>query len=365
MRTNRPSPNRRPFTIILWLFGLGVCALIGTLIGVSPPDSSGAARPIEIAGQEDPSVVNPIAPVSAARMGGEAIAEDPNPAAPPEVAPAPTFGGEAEAEAPKAEEAVELELPDDASEEAAPRITEGVLGPGDTLVRSLSAQGVSVRVVDRIAREMIGHYDFRHSQPGHGYRLVQNAKGEIESFHYRISPIIGYELTANPYGGYTVVRSEAELWPRQAMIAGVVTSSLYGAITDLGAAPQLASDVTDVFAYDVDFSRMIRAGDEFRILYERLFRTDENGEDIFVRPGRILAARYAGASGEYTAVYFESEEGRGGYYRPDGSTVQREFLMAPVRYGEEASPDSQRHAPASRHRLRGAHGNSGLRGRPR
>ena len=67
---------------------------------------------------------------------------------------------------------------------------------------------------------MIGHYDFRHSQPGHGYRLVQNAEGEIESFRYRISPIIGYELSLGADGSYTVVRDEAELWPRQTMIAG-------------------------------------------------------------------------------------------------------------------------------------------------
>ncbi|HEX9815255.1 MAG TPA: M23 family metallopeptidase, partial [Myxococcota bacterium] len=44
-----------------------------------------------------------------------------------------------------------------------------------------------------------------------------------------------------------------------------------------------------------------------------------------------------GASGEHTAVYFESGTGRGGYYRPDGSTVQRQFLMAPVRYARVSS----------------------------
>jgi murein DD-endopeptidase MepM/ murein hydrolase activator NlpD len=90
---------------------------------------------------------------------------------------------------------------------------------------------------------------------------------------------------------------------------------------------------------------MIRVGDEFRILYEQLFRTGENGDEVFVRPGRILAARYAGKAGEHTAVYFESEEGRGGYYRPDGSTVQREFLMAPVRYARVSS----RYSAARRH----------------
>jgi murein DD-endopeptidase MepM/ murein hydrolase activator NlpD len=310
---------------------------------VSPFDSSNPAGPAEIAEVEDSSLENPIAPVSAAPVGAAPASAAPVSAAPVSAAPVAA----APAPIPAAETAAETEREAsvEVSEAVLPRVTEGVLKRGDTLARSLTGQGVSARVVDRIAREMIGHYDFRHSQPDHGYRLVQNAAGEIESFRYRISPIIGYELSLGADGSYTVVRDEAELWPRQTMIAGIVTSSLYGAITDLGAEPQLASDFTDVFAYDVDFSRMIRVGDEFRILYEQLFRTGENGDEVFVRPGRILAARYAGKAGEHTAVYFESEEGRGGYYRPDGSTVQREFLLAPVRYARVSS----RYSAARRH----------------
>jgi murein DD-endopeptidase MepM/ murein hydrolase activator NlpD len=305
------------------------------LIGVSPFDSSSAAEPTEISEAGDSTLGDPITPIAAAPFTPIPPAVDPFTAA---FAATPEVGAGPEAE-------IERVASVEASEAVSPRITEGVLKRGDTLARSLTGQGVSARVVDRIAREMIGHYDFRHSQPDHSYRLVQNAEGEIEFFRYRTSPIVGYELSLGADGRYSVVRDEAELWPRQTMIAGIVTSSLYGAITDLGAGPQLASDFTDVFAYDVDFSRMIRTGDEFRILYEQLFRTSEDGEEIFVRPGRILAARYAGTAGEHTAVYFESEEGRGGYYRPDGSTVQREFLMAPVRYGRVTS----RYSAARRH----------------
>ncbi len=218
MRTNRPSPTRRRSTIILSLLGLGVCVLLGALIAVSPFDSSSAAKPTDKAQLEDSTFEDPIAPVSAAPIAVEPIAADPITEAPIAAAPAPILVAKAETEA-----KVERETPAEVSELFSPRLSEGVLQRGDTLVGSLSRQGVSVRVVDQIAREMIGHYDFRHSQPGHGYRLVQNAEGEIESFHYRISPIIGYELNPNPDGGFTVVRSEAELWPHQTMIAGIVT----------------------------------------------------------------------------------------------------------------------------------------------
>jgi murein DD-endopeptidase MepM/ murein hydrolase activator NlpD len=370
MSMNRPSPGRRPSTLAVALIGVGVGTAIGMLIGVLPFDSSSTSESHGTAEVAGSAPEDAIAPIAAVENSEDSPADLALPAVSLALAPAPILDTQADSSlaaqadsgfaaqadagvAAQTEARAKIKPEGKATREASidladsnsPRTIEGVLKSGDTLASSLTGQGVSARSVDRIAREMIGYYDFRHSQPGHGYRLVQNAEGEVESFRYRISPIIGYTLNRDRNGDYEVARDEAVLWPRQTMVAGIVTSSLYGAITDLGAGPQLASDFSDVFAYDVDFSRMVRSGDEFRILYEQLYRTGENGEDVFVRPGRILAARYAGTSGEHTAVYFESSEGRGGYFRPDGSTVQREFLMAPVRYARITS----RYAAARRH----------------
>jgi murein DD-endopeptidase MepM/ murein hydrolase activator NlpD len=71
--------------------------------------------------------------------------------------------------------------------------------------------------------------------------------------------------------------------------------------------------------------------------------------ESYLRPGRILAAQYNGAAGSHSAVYFESQPGQGGYYRPDGSSVQRQFLQAPVRYARISSRYSAaRHHPILR-----------------
>ena len=52
MRTICPSPGRRPTVFVMSLFGVGACAALGMLIGVSPFDSSSAAEPTEIAEAE-------------------------------------------------------------------------------------------------------------------------------------------------------------------------------------------------------------------------------------------------------------------------------------------------------------------------
>jgi murein DD-endopeptidase MepM/ murein hydrolase activator NlpD len=221
---------------------------------------------------------------------------------------------------------------------------EGSLRRGESLARSMGREGVEIRTVNRIAGELRGLYDFRRARPGHAWSLELDAEGEIESFRYTASDIESYALRRE--GSELVARKDAaELRPHVSRIAGVVSSSLHEALIALGEYGQLANDFAEIFAWDVDFSRTVHRGDEFGILYERLYRDDPVEGEVYVRPGRILAARYQGAAGNFSAVYFEQEQGRGGYYRPDGTSVQGLFLQAPLSYSRISSrfTNSRRH----------------------
>jgi murein DD-endopeptidase MepM/ murein hydrolase activator NlpD len=215
-------------------------------------------------------------------------------------------------------------------------ISDGELRSGDTLASAMRRENVPQKAIHLVASHASTVFDFRRAQPGHSFRLTQDLDGEVLDFRYRTSRTGSIHLALED-GQYVVRREQAELTPRVSRIAGVVSTSLYGAMRDLGEQARLANDFTDVFAWDVDFSRTVQPGDEFRVLYERLYYTDDDGSEVYVGPGRILAARYGGSVGEHTAVYFESEEGRGGYYRPDGTSVERQFLLAPLRYSRITS----------------------------
>jgi murein DD-endopeptidase MepM/ murein hydrolase activator NlpD len=215
-------------------------------------------------------------------------------------------------------------------------VIEGSIRGGATLAGLLDSQGVPAATVHVISREMRPHFDFRRARPGHTYRLARDTAGELVSFDYHTSPSSGYRLL-RVGDGFEIERQEVELVPRPALIAGLVTSTLYGAVVELGEQGQLARDFADVFAWDIDFQRSVRPGDAFQIVYERLHRVEQDGSETYVRPGRILAARYDGTAGRHTAVYFEVDEGRGGYYRPDGRSVEGEFLMSPLRHGRITS----------------------------
>ena len=215
-------------------------------------------------------------------------------------------------------------------------VTRGEIGSGESLGSSLRRQGISAGAVHVISTEMRGVFDFRHSRPGDSYRLAQDLEGRVLDFSYTQN---SEEIHSLSWDGthYTARKETAELHPQISRIAGVIDSSFYGAILALGEQSALATEFSDILAWNIDFSRSVHPGDEFQILYERLYRRNDDGEEEYVRPGRILAGRYEGRDGEHTVVYFEDDNGTGAYFRPDGSSVERAFLAAPLEFGRISS----------------------------
>lgn len=288
-------PLRR-FALIGFLSTVGVLAM---LVALSAADTG--------------PVAGPSAPVAAAEAAAEGLDADPTPVAAAIAASVPV-------------------LPEPPPLE----VLEGVLAGGSSLAAELGERGVPPRTVHVISEEMSPYFDFRHARAGHEYRLTRNLDGDVLSFDYRTSPDAVFHLERTD-DGFRVEERETELLERTTMIAGLVTSTLYGAIKQLGEQGGLAHDFADIFAWDIDFSRSVRPGDAFQIVYERLYRVAMDGTETYVRPGRILAARYDGAAGRHTAFYFEVEPGRGGYYRANGESVEGEFLMVPLRHARITS----------------------------
>jgi murein DD-endopeptidase MepM/ murein hydrolase activator NlpD len=215
-------------------------------------------------------------------------------------------------------------------------VTKGVIAAGQSLSTALRQQGVSALTVHLIANEMSPIFDFRRSHPGDHYRLDQDAQGTVLDFRYFTSPVKSYQIHRE--GEHYVAQEDlAPLRSQVAKASGVIESSLYDAIRNMGERTQLATEFAGVFAWDIDFTRSVRPGDDFQVLYERLYGTDMDGNDVYVRPGRILAARYRGSQGNYSIVYYENDDGSGGYYRADGSSIERAFLVSPLKFSRISS----------------------------
>ena len=92
-----------------------------------------------------------------------------------------------------------------------------------------------------------------------------------------------------------------------------------------------------VLEWDIDFSRDLRRGDSFSLLYEEL-RVDGRR----VRTGNILALEFRSqrAGEPIRAFRYTDASGRTDYYTPEGRSLRRAFTRNPLRFTRISSRGS-------------------------
>ncbi len=104
----------------------------------------------------------------------------------------------------------------------------------------------------------------------------------------------------------------------------------------------LALELSEIFAWDIDFTTDLRKGDTYRLVVEELWH---NGE--FRKHGRILAAEFSN-NGVTHQAYFHEHKGKPGYYDPKGKSMRRAFLKAPLSYRRISSGYGNRRHPITK-----------------
>jgi len=137
--------------------------------------------------------------------------------------------------------------------------------------------------------------------------------------------------------GWTEREEQIPWTPERLRVQGAIATSLYDAldtaVPDSVLPPPerqaLAWAIADVYDWEVDFTRDVREGDGFEVLFERLVSPE--GERRF---GRIVAARVDVARTPSYAFYFETDTLalRGEFYDDRGRSLKRAFLRVPLQF---------------------------------
>lgn len=167
--------------------------------------------------------------------------------------------------------------------------------------------------------------------PGRSIRVVTTQEGRLESLAYVNTD--GRRLTVSRNeSGFSATEEipQTEQWVMQS--SGEIETSLFGA-TDAAGIPELvATQIAEIFSSDIDFHRDLRRGDRFSVVYEALAADGE-----FVGFGRVLAAEFVNQGRAFRAVFFRDDEGRNGYYTPDGRNMRKAFLRSPIEFSRVTS----------------------------
>lgn len=224
--------------------------------------------------------------------------------------------------------------------------------PGDTADSLLRRLGVHDPVAaeylrrDPIARQVL---------TGKGGKMVQalaDARGNLLELTAR-SPSERIEAADTHFTRLTMKRIDARwlamietvpLTPQVRLGSGSIRTSLFAATDDAGLPDNIASQLTEMFAGEVDFHREIRRGDRFSVVYEAL---TADGEPVTWNDnaGRILAAEFTRGTKTYSALWYRNASGKGAYFDFNGRSKRRAFLASPLEFSRVTSGFAMRLHP--------------------
>ncbi len=106
------------------------------------------------------------------------------------------------------------------------------------------------------------------------------------------------------------------------IIEGEIESTLYDAIIFNGGTPNIAIELSEIFAWQIDFLTDPRKKDKFYILFSY-----EYSDSGYYKFSKILLAKYIAKNNIYEAFFYKN-----GYFDSEGKAMQRFFLKSPLRY---------------------------------
>jgi len=174
----------------------------------------------------------------------------------------------------------------------------------------------------------------RELRPGTYVSAEVGADGELISLTW-LSGRDTLVRVAPDGDGYARSESLAPLQTRLAMKTGVVRNSLFGASDEAGVPDNVAMQLADVFAGDIDFHRDLRKGDRFNVVYEVY---SLNGRAV--RSGRVVAAEFVNQGRSFKAVRYGTS-----YYTPEGKSLRKAFLRSPLEFSRVSSGFGMRKHP--------------------
>ncbi len=109
-------------------------------------------------------------------------------------------------------------------------------------------------------------------------------------------------------------------------VHGTINSSLSLAGQQAGLSEELIFQLTNIFAWDIDFATNLHRGDQFTVVYEKT-KIGNNSSDSY-----IVAAEFVNQGRILTAIRYKDSEGHVNYYSPEGKPMRKSFLSTPVDY---------------------------------
>lgn len=211
----------------------------------------------------------------------------------------------------------------------------GTIKNGETLFDIFKKYKLDIGELFKLREASADVHRLRKLYPGRPYKISIDTNNHVESFVYWINDefILNIKRTES---GFSAKKISIEYEKRIYHIGGLVKDNLVSSIGEDRENVMLALQLSDIFAWDIDFTTDLRNDDTFKIIVEGYYL---NGE--FKKYGEILSAEFVNNGETYRAYRFE-QNGKSDYYDTEGKSLRRSFLKAPLNFRRISSTFSHR-----------------------
>ncbi len=173
-------------------------------------------------------------------------------------------------------------------------------------------------------------FDFRKVKKGNSYIVFHQADSAAAAryFVYIDDPVHYFVFDLGDQA--KVIRKQKKINSEFKIASGLIEYSLWQTIVDEKLNPDLALQLSEIYAWTIDFFGL-QKGDSFRIIYEEQF-VDSSSIGI----SRIMAARFCHAGEVFFAIPFK-QNGKEDYFDEEGNNLRKAFLKAPLRFSRISS----------------------------
>lgn len=217
-------------------------------------------------------------------------------------------------------------------------VVEGSVRKGQFFSNLLNSLGMGASEAYALTQACDSVFDVRTLRVGNTYRAYytscdsDEAEGRHGSLRYlvydrdRMNSVV-FDCQA-PYGAW-VYEKPIRYVDRYADVT--ISSSLWNDMRALDVSPLLILDLSDIYAWTIDFFGL-QKGDRFRVLYQEKLC---DGEVVAVDTVRYAVFSHGGT--DFPAIMFDQNDNGNIWWNEKGESMRKAFLKAPLQYSRISS----------------------------
>lgn len=208
--------------------------------------------------------------------------------------------------------------------------TEGNVKAGETLSAILGKLGCKGQVIHQLNYFSSDTFDVKRIKQGDSYTAYYSKDSIPELTYVVYHQSVVDHIVFHVCDTLCAHRFKKTVRTEQRIAHAVISTSLWDAIISNNLHRQLALDLSDIYAWSIDFFGL-QKNDSFVVLYDELFV-----DTLSIGIGKIHAATFTHRGKTFSAFYFKNDQVNG-FWDENGNSLRKSFLKAPLKFSRISS----------------------------